>query len=595
MRTATSIADYIPQREAEFQHSISLQGWNWNFKDHIKRSFLYYHDQTLTGKNIHEDVVKNIVRRIIELQKTERDIDVKDIELYVDEPGMEHLSFLVKKYYEDVFVVKNDIDTFIDEWLEQRIVYGGGLAKKGKDARPEIIPLESIAFCDQTNILKGPIAFKHDYNPEELKDMESVGWGSPSSGATTTVDELIEMARESREDPDNLGVENKTPGKYIEVYEVYGVLPRSFITDNYSTDYSMQMHICAFYQSKTQKGKRVGAILFRKEIKSSPLKKTIQYPIFSRALGFGGVEQLFDAQVWTNYSEQKMKDMLDSASKTIIKTTDPEFGRRNTIKDLENLSVVALQDGTDASQLDTFPKNLALFDRWQQAWETHAQGKSFANNPILGEESKSGVPFRAQERQVLQGKGPHEKEQGRYAKDLEAVYRDWFIPHIVEEVTKGARFLSELSTEELAFVAERVVNNMAEKYKADAIFSGKEITPEMVEMFKEDARARLEKRGSKLFLEILKGEFKNKALRIKINVKGKQKNLADYVDKLVNVFRQVMAAPQILQDKGMRDLFNQIIEGSGLNPVNFSNIQKVIQPQPSAPQPSPIQPEALTV
>ena len=41
-----------------------------------------------------------------------------------------------------------------------------------------------------------------------------------------------------------------------------------------------------------------------------------------RGLGVGVVEDLFEAQVWTNDSVKKKKDMLELAGKIILQTAD---------------------------------------------------------------------------------------------------------------------------------------------------------------------------------------------------------------------------------------------------------------------------------
>jgi len=75
------------------------------------------------------------------------------------------------------------------------------------------------------------------------------------------------------------------------------------------------------------------------------------------------------------------------------------------------------------------------------------------------------------------------------------------------------------------------------------------------------------------FIKILKDEFKDIPLRIKVNIAGKQKNLSMYTDKLVNVFRQIAVNPMVLDDPRMAKLFNKILEASGIEQMDFSNFK----------------------
>lgn len=601
MKEATDIYEFIKTEESAFSQPIDINGWEWSMKQHIKTSFYYMHGRLLNG-NDEDTPVRNITRRLIKLQKTEQDVDVKDIVLYVDDPDSYHLSFLIKKYHDDVYVLENDLDTFIDDWLNDRTIYGGGLIKKGKDAKPEVIDLQSIAFCDQTDMLKGPIAFKHFYNPAELYDMEEMGWGQESNGATASIQSLIDLADASRRNDAQQGVENKTPGKYIEIYEVHGVLPEAYLEDGGSdTKYVRQFQIIGFY--KDAKGEKNGITLFRKKETKQRLKLTLRDKIYSRALGFGGAEELFEPQVWTTYSEIRIKDLLDAASKVVNLTDNPDLAKRNNVKDISNQQILDVTPGTKGLwQADTYPRNIGLFEKSVMTWEEHAQGTAFATNPLLGEEAPSGTPFRAQERQVIQGKGPHQKEKGKYAKDLEFVYRDWIIPDIEEKICEGTKFLSELSTEEMTYVGNKLAESLANEYVADKILTvGADLSNlnQEKDLYKQKVLQEFANRGNKHFLEVLKGEFKKKPLKVKINIAGKQKDLAFISDKLTNIFRQIIANPQgfiqLMQIDGMSQTFNDLLEYGGLSPVRFAglmNQQPQVAPQGAQPQPSPMQPVA---
>ena len=103
MRNNT-IFSYIESQEAEFTQPININGWSWSFLEHVKTSF-YYKFGRLLGGNDQMTPVKNITRPILNVQYRTEDIDAKEVVIYVDDPDSYHLSFLVKKYYDDVFVV----------------------------------------------------------------------------------------------------------------------------------------------------------------------------------------------------------------------------------------------------------------------------------------------------------------------------------------------------------------------------------------------------------------------------------------------------------------------------------------------------------
>src|SRR3990167_2310464 len=299
----TDIFSYITEQEANYNRPIPLNDvWSWSMAEHIKTSDLYNNSQLLTGKSDFKPV-KNITRPILNLQHRAEDVELKDVQIYVDDADKYHLSFLVKKYHDDVFVQENDLDTFFDELNVSRIDFGGGLSKSTTKGR-EVVPLQSIAFCDQTDMLSGPIGIKHHYSPDQLLEMGDKGWGNEANGATISLEALIVLSREEKKDNNTNNQVATTPGRYIEIYEVHGNLPKIFFdkTDANATSgkYETRICICAFYQKKDSQEKQ-GVILYTALETKSPFKLIKRDPVFGRALGFGGAEELFEPQVWVNY------------------------------------------------------------------------------------------------------------------------------------------------------------------------------------------------------------------------------------------------------------------------------------------------------
>lgn len=581
-----SIYSYITSQETAFKQPITLPGnWNWTMKEHIELSYLYNNSQLSTGKDEFKPV-KNITRPILNLQHRTEDIDLKDVQLYVNDPSKFHISFLLKKYHDDVFVVENDLDTFFDELNVQRIDYGGGLSKSTSKFR-EVVDLHSIAFCDQTDILSGPIGIKHFFSPSQLQEMAKAGWGNRENGATATIEETITLARQSKTEAGEQR-SNNTPGKYVEVYEVHGDFPRRFIEPDYQgEEFTYQMHIIAFYTGKNNKKEWI--TLYHAEEKENPFMLVKRDPVYGRALGFGGAEELFEAQVWTNYDMIRINDMLDAASKTIMITQDKQLAQRHPggLKDLDNMEFLYEDPNANTRQLDTFPRNLALFENSIAKWQEHAKEMGASQDPLTGKESPSGTPFASLQAQIQQGLGLHEYRRGQYAKHIELIYTKDFIKKMMKGLSSGTKFLSELTMDEMEFVAEGVANNLTNKRIVKAILrDGKFPTNDERDAIKSVIKEEFKKGGNKKFLEILKGELKDAEIKVKVNVAGKQKNLPQMVDKIVNIFRFIIANPQgfaqLMQVPALQKAFAEILEYSGMSVANFQGLEKLLPPaQPS--------------
>ncbi len=210
-------------------------------------------------------------------------------------------------------------------------------------------------------------------------------------------------------------------------------------------------------------------------------------------------------------------------------------------------------------------------------------------------EPVSGTTFRGQERTVAQGRGSHDRRRGKRAKFIEEIYRDWIIPEMVREITKGKKYLSTLSTDELNFVAKQFANKKVNEKKKEALLKMKLMTPEEEANLRKVFKERIVNRGSEQLLEILKDEFKDIEIKIGINVANKQKNLADLSDKVLSIFQFVFANPQAFQSAmqvpALSKAFGDILEFSGLSVGDFSTLldttEQTLGAEGAEPAPAP--------
>lgn len=585
-----NIYDYVKVQESEFDTQEIRVGsnWNWSMKRHVQMIFHLKNSQFFTGDNNWMRPFKNVLEPILNLAYWSEDIEVKDIIFFIENKSDRVLSFLIKKYHDDVYVKENDIDTLLDEITEDDVDYGGVLVQKG-EKRPEVVFLPSIAFADQTDLMGGAMAFKFSFTPSKLRTMSSKGWGDTKNGATTSLSDVIEQA-EPAKDPSGQSNQqkNETTSKNIEVYIVRGDLPEAYLEDNDNFDnWFKQLHIIAFFQNK--KGDRQGETLFRSKETKDSLKFHTSKKVYSRALGRGVGEGLLHPQVWTNFMEIHKTKMLEAGSKVPLVTDDDSFTDRNKIIDMENLEVTTIEEGRTISQIPTMsPAQIQMFEKSVNEWFDQAQTIGSAFDPILGKEPPSGTTFRGQERTVQQGRGLHDRRRGQRAKFLEEIYRDWIIPDMTKKILNGKEFIATLTADEMKWISERLVDSQVNNKVKDMILDGQIVTPEMEELFKTEAQEEFAKGGNKRLLKILKGEFKGIEIKMGINIAGKQKNLGAMTDKVLSIFQFIFSNPQgfqqVMQLEGMASAFNDILEFSGVSQVDFSNLANLPIAQPEQQQ-----------
>lgn len=575
------VFDYIKAEEVNYRTTkvpVS-DGYEWSMPEHIRKCTLYRDSKFTSGPDDGSRPFKNIVRRIVNLQHYATGFDVKDIEPFVDNSDKYFMSFLTRKYHRK-WARKNDLDTYIDDKVESYVDFGGALSKHVNRVAPEIVPLQSIAFCDQTDILSGPICIQHQYSPAQLHEFDSK-WEN--------IDKVITLARESKTDTSLTGTTDrvvKTPGKYIEVYELDGMFPRAWlkkegetITEADENTFTQQLHIITFYVDT--KGDKHGIALYQGKGDPKKYKFIARDKIFGRALGMSAIEELFEAQVWTNYSMIRMQGMLDAASKVIHQTADTSFNSRNKLSDIENNEILVHAANMPVERLDTSPSNIAIFEKAITDWGQHAQDIGSAGDAILGVKPDAGTPFALQQLNAQQSNNLHEYRRGRLAISLGDEYRDWILPDFVKEMNNEQEFLDELSLSELQWVAEQVSEYETNQFKKRQVIAGGKLSPSILDNHKQAVKQQVMKKGPKQFFKLLKNELKGLPVDVEINIAGKQRDLAGMTDKIVDVTKMLIANPDAPKTPYIAKLLNMLIETSGMDQIDFGETA----PSETAPGP----------
>lgn len=561
---------------------------DWNMKEHIERCTNVANAWFHQGKNDGLRPYDDIVTPIINVAFRSEGFDVKDIVPFVNDIDYSYKSFIVKKLHPR-WARKYLLDTFIDEVVESSIIYDLVLVKNINNVRPEVVDLKTIAFCDQTDVMAGPICIEHQYTISELVEFKDK-WNADK------IDEAIIMAQAEKENNIAQDRKVKTPSKYIKVYELRGKLPTAWIDDTAEPyTYSDQIHIVCYYTTKD--GTQNGITLYKG--KDKPLAdnfKSLKIDTVrskGRACGRSIVETLFEPQVWRNYDAIKIKALLDSAI-TIFQTDSEELGNQK-LTELKNNTILKHEVGKPISKVDGSLQNLTAFTNDQIKQENSARILGSASDAQLGTNPVSGTPFSLQALVVQQGQGFHEYRQGKIATFFaDILYKDWILGYLVDEINTGLKFSEELSLDEMQEISEKIADHEAEEEIKKVILTGKVPTKDDREMLKQTIKDNFIKKGNRVFFETIKDELKDIPVDVFINIKGKQRYMAQNADKITNILREVMRNPQAFsQIPGVAKAFNQVLEESGLSPIDFTQItQEPIPVQNTPVEATPVGGEA---
>ncbi len=551
---------------------------SWNMNDHIERctnvANAWYH----SGKNDGNRPYDDIVTPIINVAFRSEGFDVKDIVPFVNDAQNYYKSFLVKKMHPK-WARDNELDTFIDDVVETSVIYDLVLVKNVNNARPEVVDLKTLTFCDQTDVMAGPICIKHQYTPAEMVEFKGK-WNSDK------IDVAIALSMAEIEVSIAGDQKVKMPGKYVEVYELRGNLPQTWLDPMAEKDtYSPQMHIVCYYNDKD--GVKQGITLY--EGKDKPLSdnfkslKIDRIRSKGRACGRSVVESLFEPQVWNNYSAIKIKALLDSAI-NVFQTDSEEFGNQK-LSELKHNTILKHESGKPITRVDGSLQNLVAFTNQQQKYTTDARIIGSASEGALGVAPTAGTPFALQNLITQQGQGLHEYRQGKIATFFaDVLYRDWILSYLVADMNQGKKFSEELTLDEMIEICDTIATNAANKDIIEKMLNGEVVTQENKDMLVQFYKDGFKKGGNRKFFEVLQNELKSIPVDVQINVAGKQKNLSQNADKLSNLILTMTKFG--VPFSALAKPFNELLEDSGLSPVDFT---QVIQPQP-AQQPQQGQP-----
>ena len=573
-----NVFDYIKTQENKFitERVPLTNSKDWNFKEHVERCTNVANGWFHQGKNDGNRPYDDIVTPIIDVAFRLEGFDVKDIVPFVDNVDNAHLSFLVKKYHPQ-WARKYELDTFIDEVVESSIIYDLVLAKDINQTRPEVVKLQDIAFCDQTDIMSGPICIRHQFSVPQLLEYKSK-WNADK------IDELIILSKQEKKVSTAGDQKVSTPSKYIEVYELRGSFPKSWLDESESeNEYSNQMHIVSYYTASD--GNKYGIALFQG--KDKPLSnnfKALKIDMVrshGRACGRSIVERLFEPQVWRNYSGIKLKKMLDSAV-NLLQTDSEEYGNKK-ISELEDMRVIKHEPGRPITRIDMNLQNIPVLQNHQITQENNARTLGSASETALGRNPTSGTPFALQDLIVQEGEGIHDYRRGKISTFFaDVLYRDWILGYYVKDMNKGVKFSEDLSLDELQEVADIFGSNYANERIKEGLKSGKMYTEQDKQILRDVVKKKYMTSGGRKFFEIMKDELDEIPFKVFVNVAGKQRYMAKNADKISKLLSNILANPEAFSMiPGLGKSYNKLLEESGMSAIDFSSITTGVEQNPA--------------
>lgn len=580
------VADIIKKAESDYRDgNVSLGKYvEFSMYDTIEHVFAYIHSKFLSGSTDSQDREKpfyNICTAIRNIWYRATDLDRKNIRIKASKSTFkEHLKSFWATAELKEWMRRAKFGIFLNEWGRTLADYGSAVAKfVEKDGKLEssVIPWNRL-IVDAVEFDGNPVIEVLWFTPAQLRKNKSYD--------EDMVEKLIE-ARESRETIDGQKKDNKAD--YIQVYELHGEFPKSYITDKEEDDdvYQQQMHVVSFVAKKDNAKEDDDFTLFRGLEEKTPYMITHLIEEEGRTLSIGSVEHTFDAQWMANHSIKSIKDHLDIASKLLFQTSDGTFVGRNVLTSIQQGDILIHKQNEPLTQLNNQSHDITSLLSYANTWERLSQEITSTPEALRGSTAPSGTAWRQVEALRVESHSLFEIMRENKGLYVEEMLRQYIIPYLKKQIRKKHSIVAELSKDSADTIDAHYINGLLKEQLDEIEARGEFVDPKQVKKEMQAAREKLMAPGLTREQATSEDLFKDYEWEVDFDITDEGTDKDAILSTLNTVFMTIGRNPGILADDNVRLVFNKILEEVGaISSVEFSETsqQQLQSPQDQSQQ-----------
>ena len=557
-----------------------------NMRDDINRTEAYYNSQFTSGSTDADGRPKpfmNICYPATNIWYRATDIDSKDLRIRAKNEKQVVSAFLATILLQQ-WMNSENFGQFLNEW-------GHVLAKHGS-AVVEIVEKEGKLNCrvlDWNNIIVDPIDFDSNIKIKRL-------WLTPAqlkknkSYDQEMVKDLLETL-EARETSEGKQKDNKA--NFIEVFEVHGELPLSYLSGKEKDEeYVQQMHVITFNAKKNKANEYDEYCLYSGREKKDPLMLTQLIKIESQTYVGGAVKNLFEAQWMTNDTEKMMRDQLLIGSKIIFQGSDSAMDGANFFSGVDNGEYLLHKPNEPMTRVAGSP-DIAAIQNYQAGWKQHANSVNGIADAMVSQ-AKSGTAWRQTQAELQEAHSLFElmtETKGLY---LKQIFNDYVLDYFKKQLDNDEPISKILESHEIKQIDDRYLpaettRRMNQK-KKDIILSGEIYDPAMEQQDVAEMGQQVESEltGNQRFVkpskESWKEEFEDLDWELELDITGESENVQEKMASLNTALTFLVnkQGQPLTQEESV--VFQELLLASGsITPLKlstFSSKPVVSQPIP---------------
>lgn len=503
------------------------------------RAINYARRSKYLDDNAHDDIIgdfpyDNISKYRIRLEARSTDFDIKHIELEpVDSSDEARVSALVASKALQKELREIEFGRFLNEYADTRPEYGAFLCKYVDD-RFYKVPFENV-ITDMTDILSSPLIEKHYKSPAQLK---KTNWDN--------VDEAIITANQKKKDKDvKRGADDDahTIGRFIEVYEVTGELSKATLFEAQGKEWEAEdeneFTLCRIIYApmgRDDKGENQGIIFEAVELSEEeyPYFLDVRHPMVGRAMGEGIPEELAEHQRWHNFYKTEEARAVAIGGKILFVTNDGNVVDSIYADGIEHGTILQVGDEKTFQQLTTMPNSVPVYQNIRAEWTDSADKNTSSFDAVIGEESKSGTPFRSQYLQNIAGTSQFERER----EDMGFFIADLIEQRVLQTALNKAASADEIDAtfnrQELDLIDKTITEKELINRRVANIQAGTPIDQEQLDVMRTDIQQSLRTRGTRRKIKDIKEFIKKAGKKVVVHTTDEQRSKMVIFESLSN-------------------------------------------------------------
>lgn len=587
------------QRQSYETDTISLAGGAVEYSQYstLKQIDAYLNDSYLDKGAAKDDVIgeypfDNISTYRILLEARATDFDQKHIEVEPENNSKEaRIAAIIGTKALTRYLPKIKFGEYANEFCYTRAAYGGAISTITKDGIT-VIPWQN-AITDQSEIMSSPRIIRHTFSPSELLKQE--GWEN--------LEDALKTARRFRKEDASSDKDNKTSGELIEVFEVQGDIKDCVFKDaearfkgeeyvyddddEYSYTEAKIIVVGADWQSKDAQTKQTqenGIILYVNAEKTSQ-RYLARNPFVGRGLGKGVVEDLFQHQKWHNFTKTEEMRRLAVGGKDLYITDDDDVLKNVHGRGADHGTVLKINPGRMFTKLNNLESTTPIYQPIRDDWDKSADNRTSSYNAVVGEETKSGVPYRAQYLQNQAGTGQFEQYREEIGMHFADIISKEILPDALADLAKEKELYEEFTSKELELIDEAIAIEERNKKAFEATLAGQVIGDTELDMFEAGVRESLARSGNKRTITDFKDYLKKVPKKVIIHTTDEMRSKAQLYESLSNLLGSM--APNDPRRESILEEIAMLI-GRPMELYNAPGGALPQAPQPQAQPPAPI-------